>query len=231
MQRLAVSPGIQVMSFRQAGGYVRRFSYLSRHTVPEGAIDLATNYPPHDIELIGPSIDLVARKDLHPALSDLLIAAAREVHGGPGIFHDAGQYPAAEASDFPLSADAERYYKSGGHFLYKRLPFWLASLIARVAVVLVPLLVLLRPATRTAARLYRWRVRSRIERSYRALVAIDREVQPDLSPERRAQLARRLDHLRAVVNAMKAPSSFAPHLYRLRDDLGIVTRRLVAAHP
>src|SRR5687768_18178891 len=49
----------------------------------------------------------------------------RSVHGGPGMFRDAGEFPAPLERDFALSPDAERYYKSGGQFLYKRLPFWL----------------------------------------------------------------------------------------------------------
>ena len=70
----------------------------------------------------------VARDDLHPALSDLLIRAAREIHGTPGMFRTAGEYPAPLARDFRISDDAERYYKSGEQFLYKRLPFWLARM-------------------------------------------------------------------------------------------------------
>ena len=146
MRSLRDTPGIEMMNFRQAAGYVRKFRFLSRLTLPEGAMDLGKNHPPRSYELVGPTVELVARKDLHPALSDLLIGAAREVHGRPGLFRDAGQYPAPLERDFPISPDAERYYKSGGQFLYKRLPFWLASLLDRMLVVVVPLLVLIVPA-------------------------------------------------------------------------------------
>ena len=129
--------------------------------------------------LIGPTVELVARDDLHPALSDLLIGAAREIHGSPGMFRNAGEFPAPLARDFPISRDAERYYKSGEQFLYKRLPFWLASLIDRLLVVVLPLLVIIVPATRIVPALYRWRVRSRIYRWYGALMAIEREMLHD----------------------------------------------------
>ena len=114
--------------------YLRKFRFLSKLTLPEGAMDLGKNYPPRTLQLVGPTVELVARDDLHPALSDLLIRAAREIHGGPGMFRNAGEYPAPLARDFPISADAERYYKSGEQFLYKRLPFWLASLVDRLLV-------------------------------------------------------------------------------------------------
>ena len=124
------------MSFRQADGYLRKFRFLSKLTLPEGAMDLAKDYPPRTHAAGGPDRRAGGARHLHPALSDLLIGAAREIHGGPGMFRNAGEYPAPLARDFPISRDAERYYKSGEQFLYKRLPFWLASLVDRLLVLL-----------------------------------------------------------------------------------------------
>ena len=122
-----------------------------------------------------------------------------------------------------MSEDAERYYKSGGQFLYKRLPFWLASLIDRVLVVLLPLLVVVVPATRVAPQLYRWRVRSRIYRWYGALMAIDREVMAsERTPEMQARIGKRLDEIEQAVNDLKTPLSFADQLYVLREHVGLV---------
>ena len=219
-------PGVRMMSFRQAAGYARKFPFLTRLTLPEGALDLGTNHPPQATELIGPTVELVARKDLHPALSDLLIAAAREVHGSPALFRDAGEYPNPQARDFPLSADAERYYKSGEQFLYKRLPFWLASLLDRILVVIVPLLVLIVPASRLAPAIYRWRVRARLLRWYAALQAIERERRGELDPEERARLQARLDEIDAAVHELRIPTSFADQLYVLREHVTMVRRRL-----
>ena len=185
MRSLRGVPDIQLASFRQADGYLRKFRFLSKETLPEGAMDLAKDYPPRTLTLIGPTVELVARDDLHPALSDLLIRAAREIHGTPGMFRNAGEYPAPLARDFPISADAERYYKSGEQFLYKRLPFWLASLVDRLLVLVLPLLVVIVPATRLAPAIYRWRIRSRIYRWYGALMAIEREMRG--TPHARAE--------------------------------------------
>jgi hypothetical protein len=226
MRSLREIPGVELMNFRQAGGYTRRLRFLTRLTLPEGAIDLARNIPPKSYELVGTTVELVARSDLHPALSDLLITAAREVHGGPGLFRDAGQYPAPQARDFPISEDADRYYKSGGHFLYRRLPFWLASLVDRLLVVLLPLLVVIVPATRIAPSIYRWRVRSRIYRWYGALMAIEREMLAKPSPGERAEILGRLNEIEDAVNEIKTPLSFADQLYVLREHVALVRHRL-----
>jgi hypothetical protein len=226
MRGMRETPGLEMMNWRQAPGYVRKFRYLTRLTLPEGAIDLGKNHPPRTFELVGPTVELVAREDLHPALSDLLITAAREVHGVPGMFRDAGEYPNPQQRDFPISEDAERYYKSGGQFLYRRLPFWVASLVDRMVVLIVPLLVLIVPASRFAPTVYRWRVRSRIYRWYGALMAIEREMMAKPTPELRAELMQRLDEIEGAVNEITTPLSFADQLYVLREHVALVRNRL-----
>ncbi|MES1207614.1 MAG: TAXI family TRAP transporter solute-binding subunit [Pseudomonadota bacterium] len=229
MRSLRAVPGIELTSFRQADGYLRKFRFLSKLTLPEGAMDLAKNYPPRTMQLVGPTVELVAREDLHPALSDLLIRAAREIHGGPGLFRTAGEYPAPMARDFAISQDAERYYKSGEQFLYKRLPFWLASLIDRLLVLVVPLLVVIVPATKIVPAIYRWRVRSRIYRWYGALMAIEREMLLHRTDEARAAILKRIDDIARAVDELKTPLSFADQLYVLRDHVATVRRRLQGA--
>jgi len=226
MKSLRGLPDIQLASFRQADGYLRKFRFLSKLTLPEGAMDLGKDYPPRTMTLIGPTVELVARDDLHPALSDLLIRAAREIHGAPGMFRNAGEYPAPLARDFPISADAERYYKSGEQFLYKRLPFWLASLVDRLLVVLLPLLVVIVPATRLAPAIYRWRIRSRIYRWYGALMAIEREMRGVQTAEQKERVHARLDEISRAVTDLRTPPSFADQLYVLRDHVAAVRRRL-----
>ena len=226
MRSLRAVPGIQLASFRQADGYLRKFRFLSKLTLPEGAMDIAKNYPPRTLTLIGPTVELVARDDLHPALSDLLIGAARQIHSGPGLFRTAGEFPAPLERDFRISADAERYYKSGQQFLYKRLPFWLASLLDRLVVLLVPLLVVLVPATRLVPAIYRWRVRSRIYRWYGALMAIERDMHERHTPEEEEKILARLEAIADSVDELKTPVSFADQLYVLRDHVANVRRRL-----
>lgn len=226
MRKLRDQAGIAMMNFRQADGYTRRLRYLTRLNVPEGAFDLAKNYPPRPLTLVAPTVELVAREDLHPALSDLLIGAAREVHGGAGLFRNAGEYPTPVEREFPISSDAERYYKSGGQFLYKRLPFWMASLVDRLMVLLLPVLVLVVPATRVVPSIYRWRVRSRIYRWYGALMAIEREMMTERTAEQREGIIARLAEIERAVNAIRTPLAFADQLYVLRDHVHNVRRRL-----
>lgn len=228
MRSLRTVEGIDLVSLRQSDAYLRKFRFLSKLTLPEGAMDLAKNYPPRTLQLVGPTVELVAREDLHPALSDLLISAAREIHGGAGMFRNAGEFPAPLARDFRISPEAERYYKSGQQFLYKRLPFVFASLIDRLLVLIVPLLVILVPASRILPAIYRWRARSRIYRWYGVLMAIERDVARRGSPEEAALVMERIDEIARAVEDVRTPLSFADQLFVLRDHVAAVRRRAQA---
>ena len=223
-------PGIRMMNFRQADGYMRRMKFLSRLTLPEGAYDLGQDLPPHDVELVGPTVELIAHENLHPALSDLLIAAAREIHGSAGMYRKAGEFPAPLERDFPISEDAQRFYRSGTPFLYKKLPFWLASLVDRMLVLVVPLAVILIPVTRIVPPVYRWRVRSRIYKWYGALMAIERDMLADPTPEHKQEILKRLDDIQEAVNNLRTPLAFADQLFVLREHIGGVRNRLAGEH-
>lgn len=228
MLRLLKVPGISAMNFDEASAYTRLFPYLDQLDLPPGVLDLKHRIPPDTIHLISPTVELVARTNLHPAISDLVIEAAQEVHGMPGLLQHAGQFPNPVAHEYQISEDAQRYYKTGKSFLYRTLPFWLASIGDRTLVLLLPLAVLLFPAMRLIPALYRWRVRSRIYRYYGALIAIERGALADSTEEERKQLFAELDHIEASLSRLRMPLAYADAFYVLREHVGFVRVRLAA---
>lgn len=227
MRRLLHTPGLHLFEFAQADAYLRRFRYLSRIDLPMGALDLGQNLPPHPIALIAPTVELVARSDLHPALSDLLIEAAQQVHGHATLLQQAGEFPSPVERDFPISDDAARYYKSGKSFVYKHLPFWLASLADRL-LVLVPVAVIAIPALRLLPTMYGWRVRRRIYRRYALLMALERESQSLDGPAQANNLLERLQAIETAVINLKLPARFADEAYVLRQHIDFVRARLAS---
>jgi hypothetical protein len=192
-------------------------------------LDLRRRIPPETVHLISPTVELVARTNLHPAISDLLIEAAQEVHGMPGLLQRAGEFPNAVAREYPISEDAQRYYRTGKSFLYRALPFWLASVGDRTLVLLLPMAVLLFPAMRLIPALYRWRVRSRIYRYYGALIAIERGALADSTETERNKLFAELDEIEVSLNRLRMPLAYADAFYVLREHVGFVRGRLAAA--
>jgi hypothetical protein len=172
-------------------------------------------------------VELLARPNVHPALSDLLLEAAQEVHGSASLLRRKGEFPAALEHDFPISPEASRYYKSGKTFLYRSLPFWLASLVNPILVAIVPIIVLLVPGMKAIPFIFRLRVRLKIYRWYRELLALEREVLDGVHPAPNEDLIARLDHIEQGVNRMKVPVSFADQFYALRGYIAFVRNQLM----
>jgi TRAP-type uncharacterized transport system substrate-binding protein len=229
IRQLLHAPGIKLFSFTQAEAYTRHFTYLNKVTLPKGSIDFGKDTPAHDVFLLAPTIDLIAREDLHPALSDLVLEAAREVHSGPGLLRQKGEFPAPSGQEIRLSDDASRFYKSGKSFLYRYLPFWLASFVNRVVVVLIPMMVLLLPGLRVIPAVYRWRFRFRLTKWYRALMEIERDLMSQPSSGENTALLKRLDNIDEAVSKMKVPGSFADQFYGLRGHIFFVRARLMSS--
>ena len=226
LRKLLRAPEIHLMNFIQADAYSRRIRYLNKLQMPKGAIDLGKNLPGQDVSLIGPTVELVAREKLHPALSDLLLDAAREIHGRASIFQRRGEFPAPLEQDFRISDDAARYYKTGKSFLYRQLPFWLAGLVNRVLLLILPMIVVLIPGLRLIPTILRWRVKLRLFRWYRALIKLEHEPAAPVSAPQ-AELIRRLDHIEASIYKSKVPASAADQFYALRGHIDFVRARLL----
>jgi hypothetical protein len=228
IRQLLLSPGIYMLNFSQADAYSRRITYLNKLELPMGSIDFGKNLPPRDVYLVGPTVELLARKKLHPALSDLLLEAAQEIHGTAGLLRRKGEFPAALEHDFPISAEASRYYKAGKTFLYRSLPFWLASLVNPILVAIVPIIVLLIPGLKAIPFMFRLRMRLRIYRWYRALLSLEKEVLSPASSTSRQELLARLDQIEQGVNHMKVPASFADQFYALRGYIAFVRNQVTS---
>ncbi len=232
VRQLLHTDGIRLFDFTQADAFTRRITYLNKVTFPKGSLDFGKGTPVHDVFLLAPTVELIARENLHPALSDLLLETAVEVHSGPGLFRRKGEFPAPIEQEIRISNDANRFYKSGKSFFYRYLPFWLASLVNRIFAVLVPMIVLLLPGLRLIPAMYRWRFRSRIFRWYRALMVIEQQLLTQLASDKRKELLERLDNIEAEVNRMKVPASFADQFYVLRGHITFVHTRLMSeGHP
>ncbi|MEO6823569.1 MAG: TAXI family TRAP transporter solute-binding subunit [Nitrosospira sp.] len=218
--------GFRLFDFPQADAYLRHFRYLGKLEFQPGSFDLGINLPPKPLVMLAPTVELLARTNLHPALSDLLIEAAQEVHGRATLLQRAGEFPVPLEHEYPISDDATRYYKSGKSFAYRHLPFWLASLTDRILVMLVPIIIVLIPGLRLIPSLYGWRIRARIYRRYGELMALERAALGPLSSEDRAVLLGRLNEIEKSAITGKIPGSFAEEVYLLRRRIKFVRKRL-----
>lgn len=223
VQALVKTPNVALAGFDRAAAYARRYRFLSELSLPEGSLDLAANLPPTELKLVAPAAGLVAGEDLHPAIAGLLLQAATRIHGSGGTFEAVGQFPSAAYTELPLSKQAEHYYQYGPPLLQRYLPFWAASLVDRLKVMLLPLIMLLLPLIKVMPPVYSWRMRARIYRWYRELERIDLALH---AGETDSILGQDLDALENEVVQVEVPLSFANQLYHLRQHIDLVRARL-----
>jgi hypothetical protein len=168
----------------------------------------------------------VVRDDFHPALVDLLLQAAEEIHGPAGLLEREGEFPAPRYLVFPLSDEARHFYKRGPSFLRRYLPFWVAAFVDRMLVLLIPLLALAWPMLRVLPPMYRWRMRRKIYRWYKYVRAVDLGLGPGPSGEQLKRYAGELDRIEKELSRVDVPMAYVDQLYNLRVHLHLVRRRL-----
>jgi hypothetical protein len=139
----------------------------------------------------------------------------------------AGQFPSAERTEFPLAAEAARYYRNGPPLLQRYLPFWVANVIDRMWVVLFSIIAIVIPVSRVVPPLYRLRVRSRVYRWYRNLRRIEDQAADGRVPAK--DLLADLDKLESRAAHIAVPLAYAEELYALRQHIDLVRARLSAS--
>jgi TRAP transporter TAXI family solute receptor len=225
VRKLLNADHVRLMNFAQADAYVSMFPFLYKVTLPRGGASLPHNLPGRDITLVATTANLIARDSTHPALVSLIAGAAQEVHGKSGMFQRAGEFPAIKDKTFQVNTDAERYYKSGPPFLERYLPFWIAVLVDRIWVMIIPLLALI-PILRLLPSLYRWRVTSRINRWYGVLSALELEIRHQYDPSRQAEYMAKIDDIEERANSYPIPVAYAHLGYTLREHINLVRAAL-----
>jgi TRAP-type uncharacterized transport system substrate-binding protein len=233
IQMLLQTPGIRLFDFAQAEAYTRRLPFLSHVVLPRGIVDLGRDLPAKDYHLIAPTATLVARADLHPALIDLFVQAASQIHGGTGWFQQQGQFPSARYTEIPVAREAAKFYQSGPPLLQHYMSFWLANFFDRMWLLVVALGALILPLSKVVPPLYVWRIRSRVYKWYGQLRAVEQALEQAQAgePSQRAQCyeaqLERLNQIEEMVNQISIPLSFADGLYGLRSHINFVRQRVL----
>jgi TRAP-type uncharacterized transport system substrate-binding protein len=232
VQTLLRAPNVRLMDARRADAYVRRLPYLHKLDLPEGVVDLTADIPAQQTTLIAVTANMVVSTDLHPVAAELLLDAAREVHGGPTLLHGARVFPAPIDVELPLSTDADRHYKERPSLMRRLLPFWLAVWAERWLFILLPLAAIAIPAFAYLPKIYDWRIRSKLDGWYAEINRIERAAL-DPGSDLAAQLLR-IDDIDRRLNRVKVPNGYLSQLYTLRGHAsyvrGLLQSRSIPGH-
>jgi TRAP transporter TAXI family solute receptor len=219
---------LSLMDMDQAEALTRIVPFLHHLVLPHGTIDLKNNIPSSDVNLVSPTATLLVRDSLHSALVYLLLKAAAQVHSDPGIFEKKNEFPIDKDYSFSLAEEAKAYYKSGLPFWQKYLPFWVAALLDRFLLVVLPLFAVLIPLVKLIPRFMQWRIKSKIYQHYGELKFLETQMMPAQDVAKTHSYLVKLDAIEERVNHLKVPLDFSDQVYVLREHIHFVREQLRA---
>ncbi|MBV8271534.1 MAG: ABC transporter substrate-binding protein, partial [Cupriavidus sp.] len=231
MQQTLLNSDLKLMSFAQADALVQKFPSLSKIVFPRASTSIVNDLPQTDVTLLAAKALLVSKDTLHPALTYLLLEAAKTVHGGEDYFTPLGTFPNLNTNEFPVSEESTRFFKSGRPFLQRYLPFWLASFVERRLLILLPFMALLLGLLQALPRMAEARIKGRLVVWYREIKALEDEIwrsgQP--TPHQIAQWRDEIEHIDAHASQIRMPQRYFQDVYALKQAIAIVRNRILQA--
>ncbi|WP_116123730.1 TAXI family TRAP transporter solute-binding subunit [Paraburkholderia sp. BL6669N2] len=228
MQIRLLNSDLKLMSFAQADALVQKFPSLSKVIFPRASTSIVDDLPRTDVTLLAATALLVSKDTLHPALVYLLLDAARTVHGGEDYFTPLGAFPNLTTEEFPISDESARYFRSGRPFLQRYLPFWLASLIERRLLILLPFMALVLGLLQALPRMLEARIRRRLVVWYREIKSLEDEIwrnrQP--TPDHIAKWRDEIENIDAHASQIRIPYRYFQDVYALKQAIGVVRNRI-----
>jgi TRAP transporter TAXI family solute receptor len=213
---LLANPNINVLSFKRARAYSRKYTFLEALTLYEGTLDLYRNLPDENISLLATTANLAVRPGFSEELKRLFLKKVVQVHDKKDLFAKVKQFPNTYNTKLTLDEEAKRYFEYGDTFLEKIFPYWIASNIDRLKILLIPLLTLLFPLFKGFFPLYNWSMRSKIYRWYEEVREIDKSLE-NLSVLDYQNELEKLEKLRHEISKeTKVPLSFMGEYYNLQ---------------
>jgi TRAP-type uncharacterized transport system substrate-binding protein len=222
----ALSEELGLMNFENADAYVRLLPWVAKVTLPKGVAKLDKNLPREDITLIAATANLVGTTDLHRAIMFLMLDVASSVHKKPAATNAQTEFPSERNLDYPQSDESKRFFKSGKPFLEEYLPFWLANLVERMLLTLVPVMAIGLPLLRMVPAFFSWRGYAQLVQLYDDVIAL--EHQTGSSAEGKAKAIGRLREIDGQLSGLRLGSEHHMNVYNLKSHIDLVRARLAS---
>jgi len=170
---------------------------------------------------------VITKKDTHSALIYLMMGVMDDIHEAPSIMHAENEFPSDKDVDFPLSNAADDFYKKGGKpFLQKYLPYWAASFVGKLLIILLPILAIVIPVSQTFTPIQFWYYNRIVGRFYRQLVITEKKFEagelPEITKNKLEKLRHEVEH---IVRLEKFPGNYSYLIYNFRSHLDDVIER------
>ena len=224
IMELMRSRNLQLTSLRRDAAYTRKFRGLVPLRVPEGLLDLRDNIPPENVTLLSPSAMLVARKDIHPRVVELVLKVAQAVHSPGSLIDPPLKFPTLEGVDVPVNEAADTYLTSGESFLSRNLPYRALRWVLLLKLLILPLVAIWVPLLRIAPMIAAWRKNRWLRRYYARLRDVEDRLATARWPNELRDSINELEALRGEVQALsrKLPLQQQQDVYHWRLHVSLI---------
>ena len=226
IKELLENPDINLFSLKRAEAYSRKYNFLEPIKLYEGTINLYKNVPSENINLLATTALLVAKDDFSEELTRLVLKSIKDIHNKKNLFEAENQFPHLDNVTININEEAQRYFDYGDTWLEKIFPYWIASNLDRLKILIIPLLTLLIPLIKGTLPLYKWSVRSKIYRWYDELQALDLALEGLEIEELKNKLLEVEELKNEIKLETKVPLSYMGEYYDLIMHLELIISKL-----
>ena len=217
---------VEPMSFAKAEAISRIFPTINRLVMPRGTGDYGRNIPATDVTFIAETNFMAVRKEVHPAIIDILVQTMLEAHRAPGLYQKADEFPTQTDPEFPMAESAVDYYRNGPSFLNRYLPFWITNYLKRFAAVLTAVVAIALPLFGFAPKMYRRLVEFRLGSIYRRLREIEAGSQQSMTASQLAAFESELASIDRQISIFGVPMQHSDLFFSIKSHIDVVRVRL-----
>lgn len=125
-----------------------------------------------------------------------------------------------------MHEEAQRYFEYGDTWLEKIFPYWIASNIDRLKLLIIPLLTLLFPLFKGFFPLYTWTMRSKIYKWYEKVRKLDNNIETLEKKQLEEELLNIQNLKSEIQKETRVPLSFMGEYYNLQLHLDLIETKI-----
>ncbi len=224
IQNLLADPDIELMSLKRINAYTQKFDYLISLKLYEGSIDLYKNLPSTDVNLLSTTQNLVCNPNIPGELIRIFLKKVQQIHGEKSFFQNADEFLNSKHIDTTINDDAELYLLNGESWLEKIFPYWIASNIDRLKLLIIPLIWLIIPLFKSIIPLYVITTRAKIYKWYEKLDTLNRKINKGENQDKILQEIKALKE--EIETKTQVPLSYKGEFYNLIVHLELLEKKL-----
>ena len=225
IQHLLAAEGVHIYSFALAPAYIKQLPYLDVVTIPRGSLNLEQIYPPEDVKMVSSSLTLLIDQGLHPALQLLFLMAADKFGDARDqFFARPDEFPAYKDQALPLSPVAKQYFDEGPPVSLRYVPFWAASFLNRMWLLVLGVVAVGYPLFRLTPNYRHTNSRIQIASAYEDVRKLEQAARTATRQDQIDHIMSELTNLETEIDEIPVPTDTMSHYYSLWSALNIVQK-------